>query len=386
MWHSDKPLVQEDLCNAVKDLTKTFVNVANTIKFVSAFFTELSQTWDGIDIFRINKYDRLVRRVLEGLYDALAAHSWDPAFIAQANAMLIAGPYRTTFFPPFPASLTMHVNDVIIDAIDQAADKAPAECEGTTLQGGAPIFYFEDNDVTDDVMNVEKDDDDDEEEEEEKDKSDGEEEEKEEKEKEKIENVRVVPHGVTTKLLEPFVHYAAYGQSKVLYKEIQKKIFAALSVDTEWPHIERDTEGIRKEVMAVVTKAEEEIAKKAVAENSDSESDEGEKKKKNNNNNNNKSKSKSKRRKRVQERGVFLSRLMDLAMTMHAAKKTRGAAPSLEDVPSVNELVSIFKEKYSQDKKKKLRPRTKGPKKVRHAQRKKNLNRKRKKFFSSINK
>ena len=73
-------------------------------------------------------------------------------------------------------------------------------------------------------------------------------------------------------------------------------------------------------------------------------------------------------------------------MTMHAAKKTRGAAPSLEDVPSVNELVSIFKEKYSQDKKKKLRPRTKGPKKVRHAQRKKNLNRKRKKFFSSINK
>lgn len=348
--------MQEELCNTVKGLTEAFVDPANTVKFVSAFFTELSRTWDGIDIFRINKYDRLVRRVLEGLYNTLAAHSWNPEHIALANAMLIEGPYNTRAVPPFPHSLTMHVNDVIIDSIDKAAEKAPEDMEGTTIKKGDSVFYFEksetdeqkisdekilssdenDDDVKDDAMDTEDD------------------------VTSKNEDIRVVPRHVLPKLIEPFVHCVAYGTDKTLYAEISKKIFTPLSYDTEWPHIMRDTEAIRKEIMAFEAKAEAERVAAMEAE---------------------------KKKKRAPARQLFSQRLMALAMIMHEAKKTGGVEPGPEDIPSVNELVDILREKYSQDKR---RPRTKltpgGLKRRRKAHKKRNMDKKRKRFYSSINK
>lgn len=342
----------------MKGLAEAFVDPANSIKFVSAFFTELSRTWDGIDIFRINKYDRLVRRVLEGLYNTLAAHSWNPEHIALANAMLIEGPYNTRCVPPFPHSLTMHVNDVIIDSIDRAAEKAPEDMEGTTIKSGEPIFYFEksetdeqkksdekilssdenDDDVNDDAMETEDD------------------------VTSKNENIRVVPRDILPKLIAPFVHCAAYSSDKTLYTEISKKIFTPLSYDTEWPHIMRDTEAIRKEIMAFEAKAAAERLAEIEA---------------------NKEK---KRRAPVKE--LHSQRLMALAMIMHNAKKTGGVEPSPSDIPSVSELVDILREKYSQERK--HRPRTrlsaKGLKNKRRAHKKKHLDMKRKKFYNSINK
>lgn len=381
----------------MKELTETFVDVTNTVKFVSAFFAELARNWDGIDIFRINKYDRLVRRVLEGLYNSLAANSWNPEHIAQANAMLIAGPYSTNLRPPFPVSLTMHVNDVIIDSIDRAAEKAPAELENTTAMSNESLFYFEKSNIDGKKsMEVENDDDVNDDAMEEEGGEDG--------EKEEVKEIRVVPRDVLTKLMEPFIYCVAYGNNKPLYKELVKKIFEPLSCDSDWPHIMRDTEAIRKAIMAFASKAE---AEAAAGMESDDKNDEKEKEikktdeieKENEVENEEVDEEideekeeevkveKMKRRRRWGEdvKKVFSERLMSVAMIMHKAKKTGGVTPTEADVPSVNELVDILKEKYSQDRK--SRPRTKRTKKgKRKANHRRNLNLRRKKYYNSINK
>lgn len=308
--------------------------------------------------------------------------------------MLIAGPYSAERIPPFPASLTMHVNDVIIDSIDRAAEKAPADMENTTIKNGEPIFYFEktdddkqkksdennsmsvekDDDVTDDVMEKE-----------------GEDEEKEEEEEEK--EIRVVPRDVLTKLMEPFIYCVAYVQDKSLYKEVSKKIFKQLSYDNEWPHIMRDTEAIRKEIMAFSSKAEAELM--ATEEDNDDKKKEEEEKEEEEEEKEEEEEGKEeeeenkvvvKRRKPKVTKQFYPSRLMAVAMIMHEAKKTGGVDPGLADVPTVNELVAELRERYSQDRK--PRPRTKTLKKGkrRSAHRKKNLDRKRKKYYNSINK
>lgn len=76
MWMSDKPLIQEQLCEDMGSLFYSFDNPAIAVQFYGRFLETIGQEWLGIDHWRLDKFMMLVRRVTRHLFTVLHRHEW----------------------------------------------------------------------------------------------------------------------------------------------------------------------------------------------------------------------------------------------------------------------------------------------------------------------
>ncbi|XP_050678432.1 ribosomal RNA processing protein 1 homolog [Leptidea sinapis] len=79
MWMSDKPLVQEDLCESIANTLDLFPNdqFKYAVLMTKAGFKVLALEWYGLDQHRYDKFLMLVRRYLRGSFRCLQRMEWD---------------------------------------------------------------------------------------------------------------------------------------------------------------------------------------------------------------------------------------------------------------------------------------------------------------------
>ncbi|XP_011310829.1 ribosomal RNA processing protein 1 homolog [Fopius arisanus] len=77
MWMSDKPLVQEELAESISDLVHCFENMEFAILYTKCALKTLSIEWFGIDQYRLDKFQMLVRRIFRQTFILSRKLGWD---------------------------------------------------------------------------------------------------------------------------------------------------------------------------------------------------------------------------------------------------------------------------------------------------------------------
>lgn len=75
-WHSDKPLVQQELAAALADMLLVPSAPKASFHFLKGFWEAMVREWSGLDYLRIDKYYMLVRKFVNGSFRLLAREMW----------------------------------------------------------------------------------------------------------------------------------------------------------------------------------------------------------------------------------------------------------------------------------------------------------------------
>ncbi|RKP08794.1 hypothetical protein THASP1DRAFT_15167, partial [Thamnocephalis sphaerospora] len=120
MWMSDKPLVQQQLCDDLAGLTAQLPN-ERLMSWLSAFWTTMCREWSGIDKHRVDKFYLLMRRYVSAGFKALQSTDWDPSIIGEYMEMLTSGPLS-----PYDATaidaVRMHIADIYVAELEKLVD------------------------------------------------------------------------------------------------------------------------------------------------------------------------------------------------------------------------------------------------------------------------
>ena len=77
-WMSDKPLVQEELAEAISSLIHTFdLQNETVIEFIKGGLVTEAREWTGIDQWRMDKFMMFLRRFLRQIFNFLAKTQWN---------------------------------------------------------------------------------------------------------------------------------------------------------------------------------------------------------------------------------------------------------------------------------------------------------------------
>ena len=77
-WMSDKPLVQEELAEAISSLIHTFdIDQEAVIEFIKGGLVTEAREWTGIDQWRMDKFMMFLRRFLRQIFNFLAKTQWE---------------------------------------------------------------------------------------------------------------------------------------------------------------------------------------------------------------------------------------------------------------------------------------------------------------------
>ncbi|KAK0082678.1 hypothetical protein PV325_010019 [Microctonus aethiopoides] len=81
MWLSDKPLVQEELAESISHLIFCFESLDIVLMYITCTLKTLSYEWFGIDHYRIDKFQMLVRRILRQIFVICKKQLWNKEWV-----------------------------------------------------------------------------------------------------------------------------------------------------------------------------------------------------------------------------------------------------------------------------------------------------------------
>ncbi|XP_051168130.1 ribosomal RNA processing protein 1 homolog [Leptopilina boulardi] len=90
MWMSDKPLVQEELAESISKIVHCFSSMKTALLYVKCTFESLSTEWFGIDRYRIDKFEMLLRRIIRQTFEMCKKHEWNKELIVEFAKILQA--------------------------------------------------------------------------------------------------------------------------------------------------------------------------------------------------------------------------------------------------------------------------------------------------------
>ncbi|XP_045770098.1 ribosomal RNA processing protein 1 homolog [Maniola jurtina] len=123
VWMSDKPLVQEDLCESIAATLDLFPpdQIEYAIMMIKAGFKVLATEWYGIDQHRMDKFLMLVRRYLRGSFRCLQRCQWKLTSCQAFADMLCSSDgilaLKTPLYARNAASLMLHVTDCYLEEL-----------------------------------------------------------------------------------------------------------------------------------------------------------------------------------------------------------------------------------------------------------------------------
>ena len=125
MWFSDKPLIQEDLAQALANLVHSLKDSAAVCKLIEGFFMTMGREWHGIDRLRLDKFYMLVRKMLKEIFEHLLKEKWNQAEIAAITNVFTNGPCSISS-EKFADGIKMFVAETILDELAKvAAEEQP---------------------------------------------------------------------------------------------------------------------------------------------------------------------------------------------------------------------------------------------------------------------
>merc|ERR1719319_1679571 len=125
-WMSDKPLVQEELAEAVSSMVATFPTTDGSLAFVAAFAKTFQCEWFGIDRWRMDKTMMFVRRFVRHTLRLLAARGWEAGLLASLTDILREHVVLTS---PAKAALgfQLHFTDIFLEELAKAGGEGLGE-------------------------------------------------------------------------------------------------------------------------------------------------------------------------------------------------------------------------------------------------------------------
>ncbi|XP_063240493.1 ribosomal RNA processing protein 1 homolog [Bacillus rossius redtenbacheri] len=117
MWMADKPLVQEELAEAISRLVHSGGDLDFAVSFTACCLRTMAREWAGIDHLRLDKFLMLVRRVVRQLLGACSREDWAPRSLEAVGAMLEA----TVLSRGGARSLSAHVCEVLLVELAKAS-------------------------------------------------------------------------------------------------------------------------------------------------------------------------------------------------------------------------------------------------------------------------
>ncbi|XP_073965164.1 uncharacterized protein [Choristoneura fumiferana] len=127
VWMSDKPLVQEDLCESIAGILDLFPpeQIQSAMLLARAGFKMLATEWFGIDQHRIDKFLMLVRRYLRGALRCVQRSGWSETacdhfagMLAHKDGILAL---NTPLFARNAISMSLHVADCYLEEISKVS-------------------------------------------------------------------------------------------------------------------------------------------------------------------------------------------------------------------------------------------------------------------------
>eukprot|EP00112_Aurelia_sp_Birch-Aquarium-sp1_P017206 Seg397.20 transcript_id=Seg397.20/GoldUCD/mRNA.D3Y31 product="Ribosomal RNA processing protein 1 B" protein_id=Seg397.20/GoldUCD/D3Y31 len=116
MWFSDKPLVQEDLAQALANLLHALKDSVAVFKLIEGFFMTMGREWHGIDRLRLDKFYMLVRKMLKEIFEYLQKKKWNEAEIAGITDVFTNGPCSISS-EKFADGIKMFVAETFLDEL-----------------------------------------------------------------------------------------------------------------------------------------------------------------------------------------------------------------------------------------------------------------------------
>ncbi|XP_030041016.2 ribosomal RNA processing protein 1 homolog [Manduca sexta] len=127
VWMSDKPLVQEELCDNIAGILELFPNdqFKHAIMMIKAGLRVLATEWFGIDQHRMDKFMMLVRRFLRGSLGCLQRCNWDvdnckmySKMLSSSDGILAA---KTPHYARNATSMLLHFIDCFLEEVSKVS-------------------------------------------------------------------------------------------------------------------------------------------------------------------------------------------------------------------------------------------------------------------------
>ncbi|CAK1546398.1 unnamed protein product [Leptosia nina] len=134
VWMSDKPLVQEDLCESISHILDLFPNeqFKYALMMTRVGFKVLAMEWYGLDQHRMDKFLMLVRRYLRGSFRCLLRQDW-AVDACQAYGNMLSSEdgilaVKTPFYARNGVSLIFHITECYLEELSKVSKgKIPDE-------------------------------------------------------------------------------------------------------------------------------------------------------------------------------------------------------------------------------------------------------------------
>ncbi|KAJ8672679.1 hypothetical protein QAD02_003939 [Eretmocerus hayati] len=118
MWMSDKPLVQEELAESLSQLVHCFMSIHVALRYTKCCLKSLADEWFGIDRYRLDKFEMLVRKIIRQTFVMCKNQSWDRQWvIGVANCIenILVNPRTCLGF-------NLHLTDVYMEELAKISD------------------------------------------------------------------------------------------------------------------------------------------------------------------------------------------------------------------------------------------------------------------------
>ncbi|CAG9794365.1 unnamed protein product [Diatraea saccharalis] len=128
VWMSDKPLVQEDLCETISGILDLFPpqQLKYALMMIKAGFKVLALEWYGIDHHRMDKFLMLIRRYLRGSLRCLRRCEWNLKS-CQMYSDMVSGTdgilaLKTPSYARNANSMLMHYIDCFLEELSKVSE------------------------------------------------------------------------------------------------------------------------------------------------------------------------------------------------------------------------------------------------------------------------
>ncbi|KAK3878917.1 hypothetical protein Pcinc_016460 [Petrolisthes cinctipes] len=118
MYNADKPLIQEALAEDISNLIHTINNNDAKLIFIQTAFLTFAREWNGIDVFRINKYMMFIRRFLRQVFEFLKSTGWrkkELAITVHILETIVIRPRDDSNITPL--GLKLHICTIVLEEL-----------------------------------------------------------------------------------------------------------------------------------------------------------------------------------------------------------------------------------------------------------------------------
>jgi ribosomal RNA-processing protein 1 len=119
-WHSDKPLVQQELARSLAGLMADF-GFKDVLMFWSCFYETMGREWQGIDRLRLDKFYDLCRCMSQGMFARLQQQGWNAVVVEPFVLALEEHVFRNAAL-----AVTLHFIDYLVSDLVEANCPCPA--------------------------------------------------------------------------------------------------------------------------------------------------------------------------------------------------------------------------------------------------------------------